>query len=456
MGHIPSQHRSQHLSRHIPEPSWKLTCIGLKLGIRLGMLGLGISGPGAWALGLEPDESRCLLADPTPPEIGLSTPVAIAHPNPPEVAALAPPEPIFTPQLEPELEAGCQPISAAAQGATRDVLPPVPIAPAAPDLLLAAPDNLNPDLLLPPPLPRPLPTPADTMAPATPALQLESLDVDVRRDDDNFDRLNQIIEPTARFRLRNGDIVSLKTGFNWFNQPEVEAIANIPLQLGWERRLNDQITLRAAAGADFFDRLPTATSINGQIDARLSPSLTLSAVVEQAPYKFNARTLDNQITAWRFGPNLYWQIDPQTSLFSLLRFGTYNDGNDEQQSFSRLEHKIGQFSVAANLFNWSYFEDVEQTSGYFSPPDFLVATGELAWEGAITDGLRCRVAASFGVQRLLGAIDNASALQGRCTVRLTPNMDVDLGYALSNVQNRSDGSSIYQNESFTGNLRMRF
>ncbi|MHC5674771.1 hypothetical protein [Nostoc sp.] len=111
-----------------------------------------------------------------------------------------------------------------------------------------------------------------------------------------------------------------------------------------------------------FNHLPTTINLNAKVEAAISPPQVspsgrlLSVVVisgnfEQGPYKSNARTLDNQIIAWRFGPDLYWQIDRDTSLFSSLCLGSYNDGNSEVQSFSRLERKFGQFSLATNLYH---------------------------------------------------------------------------------------------------------
>jgi hypothetical protein len=227
------------------------------------------------------------------------------------------------------------------------------------------------------------------------------------------------------------------------------------------------MTLQTAAGVDLFNRLPTAINLNTKVEIpisqpKVSPSgrllslAVLSANLEQGPYKSNARTLDNQITAWRFGPDLYWQIDRNTSLFSSLRLGSYNDGNSEVQSFSRLERKFGQFSVAANLFTWNYDRDLERTSGYFSPPDFLVYNAEVAWEGNITNFLRCRLAANLGRQRLKGEFDNANTYQTRCMVKLSTSVEADLGYSFSNVRNQDTGQSTYGGNSVTGQLRVKF
>jgi hypothetical protein len=350
--------------------------------------------------------------------------------------------------------------------------------------LMAAPENFNPELRLPsaqplppqplppqplpaqplPPQPSPSAPPAST-EPVTSAVKLESLTTDFRRDTDKSGQDNLLIEQTAQFRLRNGNRFRLKTGFNSFDQKEIESVTNIPLRVEWEGKV-DRVNLTVGGGVDVFDRLPTALNLNAKAEVpfalKVSPSgqlqsvVLVSVVVEQGPYKSNVQTLENQITAWRFGPNIYWQIDPNTSLYSSLRLGSYNDGNFEQQSFSRLERKFGQFSIAANLFNWNYTDDVQQTSGYFSPPDFLVYNGEVAFEGNVFKNLSCRLAATLGQQRLSGEWDKANSYQARCTAKLSPNVEADLGYAFSNTKNQNTGGSGSSRQSFTGQLRIRF
>ncbi|MBD3886662.1 hypothetical protein IFO70_33930 [Phormidium tenue FACHB-886] len=315
--------------------------------------------------------------------------------------------------------------------------------------LIAAPGNLNPGLQLPPPQ-----TILDDVSSAsTPFTSQSGLQLDYHSNSDNYGQSNLFIEPTLRFRLNNGNVVLFRTGVNFFDQPNVEEITNIPLQVGWQGRIG-QISLEAAAGVDLFDRLPTALNFNARVDVPVLPNLTLSGAVEQSPYKSSAESLENQITALRFGPDIYWQVDPQTSLFSLVRFGDYNDGNEEFQSFTRLEHRIGQFFVAGNLFTWSYTNNVENTSGYFSPPDFLVYSGEVGWAEDISDDLRCRLTAALGQQRVNGTWSSANHYQAGCTVQLSPNTEFDLGYDFSNVRNRNSGG--YGSSALTGQLRIRF
>ncbi|MFN6461073.1 MAG: hypothetical protein RMZ41_004415 [Nostoc sp. DedVER02] len=351
----------------------------------------------------------------------------------------------------------------------------IKINPAPTPILMAAPENFNPDLQVPPVIPKPqvIPKPPQNSSPPTtstepktPDAVLESIDTDYRYDTDNFGQTNFFFEPTAQFRLRNGNKIFFKTGFNFFEQRGVESITNFPLQVGWQGKVG-KATLQTAAGVDIFNRLPTAINLNAKVEVPIAPprvsssgqllsAVVLSGNLEQGPYKSNARTLENQITAWRFGPDLYWQIDRKTSLFSSLRLGSYNDGNFEVQSFSRLERKFGQFSLAANLFTWSFDRNLERTSGYFSPSDFLVYNAEVGWEGDIANFLRCRFAANLGQQRLNGEFDNANTYQTRCTVKFSPDVEADIGYSFSNVRNQETGGSTYGGNSLAGQLRVKF
>ena len=334
--------------------------------------------------------------------------------------------------------------------------------------LIAAPENFNPDLELPPPpKPKPKPKPKESVDKGkkkTPALVLESLTPNFSLSKDNFGQINQFIEETSVFHLRNGNKLRFTTGFNSFEQNTVEKITNIPLQFGWEGNI-DKLSLSVDGGLDLFNRLPAVPnfSINAEkpifskvSDGKLKSLLVGIGTVEYGAYKFNAETLDNQITFWRFRPSVYWQIDPNTSLFSLAQLGFFNDGNREFQSFSRLERKLGQFSIAVNLFTWSFLQDVAEDSGYFSPPDFIVYNAEIAWEKDIFKFLSCRLSASIGKQRLKGTWDNAKSYQTSCIAKFSPNLKLDIGYTFSNVRERITGNELYKNESLTGNLQIKF
>jgi hypothetical protein len=135
-----------------------------------------------------------------------------------------------------------------------------------PPQLMAVPENFNPGLRLPPPKPQP-PAPSSqpqtSTEPVTPAVKLESLTTDFRSNADNFDQHNLFIEETAQFRLANGNRFRIKTGFNSFEQQDVESVTNIPLQVEWEGKI-DRVTVTVGGGVDTFDRLPAALNFNAK------------------------------------------------------------------------------------------------------------------------------------------------------------------------------------------------
>ena len=338
-------------------------------------------------------------------------------------------------------------------------------------LYLAAPESLNPGLYVPPPV-EPLPetslpeleesesvTPApeaveSTESPFVPIWEVDGLTVNLSDAFSNFDQGNRVIEPTVTGTLPNGDRLAITTGFNRYAQPDVDTVFNVPLKAAWTGKIGD-FTTTAGGGVDLFNQLPVAINLNASTSVPIGEKATLSFFVDHGPYKFNATTLNNQITAWRYGPNLYWQITPDMYLFSLVRWGRYNDGNQEQQSFSRLEKKLGDFHIAGNLFTWRYREDAEAASGYFSPPDFLVANGEIGWKGEVLDWLDCGAAASWGRQRLNSSWSSAYGYNAKCTFQISEFLEIDLGYDFSNVIAQMGGSA-FNNRAITGQVRAKF
>ena len=324
------------------------------------------------------------------------------------------------------------------------------------NIILASPSQLNPSLRLPDPEPLPIEKPTITPKKEPTMVDyavLDSMTTNFQNDDDKSGQRSQIIEPTWKWRFKDGTIIGLQTGFNSFDLTGKKSIYNLPLQFSVEKKLGS-LNLNARGGIDIYDRLPT--TINFELSASLPVlnEVTLFGFLEQKPYKSNVDTIENQIKIRRFGPNIYWQIDPDTSLFSLYRWGNYSDGNNDQQSFSRLERKFGQFAIAANLFTWSYDRE-SQPNIYFSPRDFLVYTGELSWQGDIFNFLNCKLAINAGEQRLNSSFTPANSYQAKCTVKVLPNIEMDLGYLYNNVQ-QSGGGPNYQNETISGQLRMKF
>ncbi|HCQ22977.1 MAG TPA: hypothetical protein DIU28_16550 [Anabaena sp. UBA12330] len=335
-------------------------------------------------------------------------------------------------------------------------------------VLIAAPENFNPQLRLTsqqvsPPQRQPTPKPNSTTPRS--AFVLESVQTGFRKDMNSSQQENQIIEPVFQFRLFNGEKIKLKTAFNKLSQPKFAPLTNIPLQLGWEGKTG-KYNIKLGAGIDLFNRLPMALNFNAQIDrpifVKLNPdnsiksSLFLSAVLEQGPYKTSVKTLENQITATRSGFNTFWQIDPNTSFFGSYRVGLYNDGNFEQQIFNRLEHKWGEFWFAGNVFAWKYASDNQESSGYFSPVSSLVYNGEIGWGKNIFPFLNCRLNTTLGRQIVNGSKSGGTGYQTRCTVKISPNIGLDLGYSLGKSHNLMTGESLYNNQTLTGQLQIKF
>lgn len=338
--------------------------------------------------------------------------------------------------------------------------------------LIAGVDNFNPDLkLLPPqekiPIPPP-PSPPTQTAPSaetnavevakpnpvgTPFAVLEGLQPNIHIDRNNSGQVNQTIESTAILRLNNGDRLLFTTGNNTYEQPGVKTVTNIPLRIDWETKIN-ALKVQPGVGVDLLSG-STTPNFNLKVDYPVTAGLTVSADLQQGAYKFNAKTIGNQISALRYGPSIFWQIDKETSLFSSLHFGNYSDNNQEQQSFSRIERKLGEFSVAGNLFTWNYQNPTDK--GYFAPPDFLVYTGEVAWEGSvIRDLLSCRLSASLGGQHVNAQNSDAGGYQTKCTAKISPNLEADLGYSFSNVKSHDTGGSPANSQSILSQIRWKF
>jgi hypothetical protein len=331
--------------------------------------------------------------------------------------------------------------------------------------LFAGADNFNPDLKIPPskeyiPIPPPPGANAGLVEgavvkpnSAAPFAVLEGLQPNLHNDWNNSGQVNRTIESTAIFRLKNGDRILFTTGYDTYEQAGTKTVTNIPMGINWETKINS-LKISPGVGVDILSG-STTPNFNLKVDYPLMTGVNVSADFQQGAYKFNAKTIDNKISASRYGPSIFWQIDKDTSLFSSLKLGRYSDNNQEQQSFSRIEHKFGEFSVAGNLFTWNYKNPTDK--GYFAPPDFLVYTGEVAWEGSvIRDALSCRLSASLGGQNVNSTSSDAGGYQTKCTAKISPNFEADLGYSFSNVKSTVPVTSNANSQSILGQVRVKF
>lgn len=353
------------------------------------------------------------------------------------------------------------------------------ISPAIAPVLLAGPQQLNPGLTVSPPVPgqaqdlqRPEPAPMpNTAAPPSPIESLseaqgepprpwiswEAIAVNFESHSDQLEQNSWQISSSVQGTLSNGDRLQFTTGYAQFSQPGIARVDHAPVTFLWQGD-RGRLGLEIGAGLDFYDRLPTDTHFNGKVSAQVSDSATVAIALDQGPQFANAQTLDNQISRWRYGPELYWQITPKSSLFSQLQFGNYSDGNAEQQSLTRLERQIGESATAAvTLSNIRFQQDAARTRGYFSPPDFLSVMAELSWQEPLGESLSCSIAGSLGQQRLNSQWAVAYRTQASCRVDLSPTIQANLGYQFSNLSDQRSAFelSTYSAQSIVGGIRIR-
>ena len=459
-----------------------LVCLGIFLSQpaearlhELGEAAEGLSVQQVWEFGLDDADERC--DDRICPSGQLELEERWAEPVT-EPLLLAAPE-----NLDPDLAAPRLPFFYYDASLLRLRLPP-PSAERGPNPLMPTPELLAPDVPLEPLPTIAAPEPAETEAvaedkpsapeveapeeaiadseppsfkePREPFFTLENIQLDLDDDFSNSGQGSGIFEPVFQGRLRDGTPVQFSTGFNVFDEPNFAKLINIPLKFGYEEEI-EGIPVDIVAGVDFFNRLAPAPSLSTTASIPLGQKAILSWALDYGPYKFNVETLENQISAFRYGPSLFWQINEQTTLFSNVTWGRYSDSNREQQSFSRLERRFGEeFALAANLFNWRYRQDIGAASGYFTPGDFLVYSFEGAWEKPIFDFLSCRLAASLGRQHAGGSWSRAYGYDAVCTVSPYRSFEFDIGYGFSNTIDRETGESASNSREISSQVRMKF
>jgi hypothetical protein len=342
-------------------------------------------------------------------------------------------------------------------------------------------DNFNPGLQLPPPPtellpskpepappkppqpepPKPeIPKPATSLPKAISAqgsvLILESVTPNFQNIRNESGQINQTVEATASFLLENGDRLKIRSGFNTFIKPGFSTVNNTPVDLSWETKI-DTVKIEPSLGLNLFDQLPASPTFGLKVAVPITPGITLSGAIEQGAYKFNTETIQNQVSALRFGPGLFWQIDRDTSLVASYKYGIYSDSNTENQLFSRLERKSGQFWIAANLFSWGYGKNIGAAKGYFSPPDFLAYSGEIGIEGSIfADSLSCRLSTQLGSQQASGAVTIGQAYQALCKTQISPALEANFGYATGNSRKDFSSQETGNTQTITGGLIYKF
>lgn len=230
---------------------------------------------------------------------------------------------------------------------------------------------------------------------------------------------------------------TIGVGFGNFQQTGITALQNYELDVGLEIRRGD-FDFRGSAGIDVFSRVSTVLRLNSRVTYQATPNLNVSANFSYGAYKDNAASLENQISASRLIPSLYWQIDPATDLLMSYTLGLYSDGNTENQALLYLSREFGSFYLGGLLLYWGYANDFD--NGYFAPPDYFLYYGELGFEERLTESVECRVSVGLGRQQYENVNEQTYGLKTGCGIAFMPNVQVDLGYSLSNNARLSSGS----------------
>jgi hypothetical protein len=300
------------------------------------------------------------------------------------------------------------------------------------------------------------------IAPAKPQeWSLDGTQTDFSYQHDNFGLTIYSVEPSVSFRYDENHKFNLKAGFiNLNGQQGFQPVTIYPVRLGWEGRAN-QVAIKAGATLYTFDRLAPAFGFDANITYPLLSNLYVGASLERTPMKFAPSTLEipGITTYTAYGPNIYWQIDPDSSLFSFLSVLNLNDGNRGLISYSKLKRSFGQFSIAANLVTTSY--DRDASPNYFAPSDYLIYNGEIGWQGDLTDFLNLRAQINLGQQRLRGEYTRALYYEAQLTAKLSPTADAFVNYSFGDLDQityfRPTGqNSLYSRYLITGQLKFRF
>lgn len=247
------------------------------------------------------------------------------------------------------------------------------------------------------------------------------------------------IDQVVRFRIDDGPTrQSLRVGYTNFTQQSLEALGNTTLEFGVEGQVN-ALSLSGTAGVDVFSRLTATPRLGFQLSTPLSPTLTFTGNLRYGAYRENVATLENQVKVFHAEPTLYWQIDPQSGLFLSYKAGFYNDGNLEHQAIAFVDRQFGSFFASAFVFYWSFANDPQ--TGYFAPPNYLLYSGEIGWQGNLTEQLDCRLSASLERQNFDDTSEIVNTYRTACDLVISPSLAFNLGYQYSTNAFFSSGST---------------
>ncbi|MEN9219501.1 MAG: hypothetical protein Q6K08_01715 [Thermostichales cyanobacterium GMQP_bins_62] len=224
----------------------------------------------------------------------------------------------------------------------------------------------------------------------------------------------------------------LTTGYEWYQTwgSDPTQITLVPLRLGTRFQFSP-VAGSVALGVDLNSQQQFPLHVDVQATVPLAPRLAPELILTCQSYRGRATSLVEGVYACRPGVNLFYRFSEQWQTFWGYRVGLYSDGNREQQLIGNLSYRPSPYlALGINLFNWSYGQ--EQPS-YFSPPDFLVLTGEAQLTAALSSDLRCRLGITLGQQRLKSVWSGANTYQGECQWQVQERLRLNSQLRFSNV-----------------------
>lgn len=279
------------------------------------------------------------------------------------------------------------------------------------------------------------------LPPPKPDYSLDNIQIDSSYKLSNYKIYLFELLSTAQYRLSNNNKLSFRVGYNSINSDRVTAgqpedATVIPVRLGWEGAF-DNYRLNLQAGATYYniDPYPDALGADAAINYAALPNLFLGFRAEHGPMRYAPSTLaqPEKTTNTQLGPNLYWQIDPRTSFASLYSVSYFNNANRAQLTFSKLKRDIGPFYVGGTLVTFSY--DRETPDAFFSPPDYLIYTGEVGVQTNLNNFLNLRLQLNYGEQRYKGVFTEALYYEIQLTSQINKNVDGFIKYSYGDLQN---------------------
>ena len=239
----------------------------------------------------------------------------------------------------------------------------------------------------------------------------------------------QSITEELQFRINNSDTLQhLKVGTELYEKEGIEDVRNIPIRAGIEGKVND-FHLAATVGVDVFQESETTPYLELKARTQLTPNLNAFGTVRYERYKDDASVIENQVSRWKLAPAIYWQLDPQTSLYAGYDLNHYSDNNIEQEATLEATRELGNFFISALGFYESFSDTT--TSKYFAPSSYWLYSGEVGWKGKVNPQSQLQLSATMGQQHYPVGPQEFWSLKASWQQQVSKHADLELKYRYS-------------------------